>query len=112
MRDPWTGTKPCTWLQWGVAKITFKKNFPAFEVPEGTALMDALLSHGRPVGSSCGGDGVCNKCLIRITAGAENLSPLTAAEEKWRAKHPVSADRRMSCQTQVLGPIEVDADYW
>jgi 2Fe-2S ferredoxin len=95
-----------------LARIEFRKKFLSIEVSEGTNLMRALLANGRPVGSSCGGDGVCNKCLIRVTAGAENLSPIGVAENRWRQAHPVPENMRMSCQTLVLGSIEVDADYW
>lgn len=95
-----------------MAWVRFKKNFPPFEVEEGSNLMTALLEHGRPVGSSCGGEGVCNKCLIQLTHGLEHLSAINELEAKWRSSRPTPPDMRMSCQSEILGDIEVDAGYW
>lgn len=81
-------------------------------VENGTLLMKALLDAGIPVASSCGGDAVCCKCLLKIVAGAENLSAPNREEEFLREQKGFAADERVSCQVLVLGDVTVDARYW
>jgi 2Fe-2S ferredoxin len=92
--------------------IRFKKNRPAIEVAVGANLMRSLLEAGLPVASSCHSDGVCAKCGIRIVSGMENLSEPNETEVFLKEKNNIRKDFRISCQTQVLGDIEVDAGYW
>jgi 2Fe-2S ferredoxin len=93
-------------------KITFAKSQSPIEVPVGAQLMQSLMDAGLPVASSCGGEGVCCKCLIKIIEGKENLSPITELEADLKEIHDFGRNERVSCQTQVLGDIKVDADYW
>ncbi|KYG69271.1 hypothetical protein AZI87_08705 [Bdellovibrio bacteriovorus] len=92
--------------------ISFKKNRPAFEVPSGANLMKSLLEAGLPVASSCDGDGVCAKCKITIVEGKENLTPENETEAFLRESKDLPKDVRISCQTQVIGDVTVDATYW
>lgn len=95
-----------------MALIRFKKNFSPITAGEGQTLMQALRENGRPVGSSCGGEGVCTKCLIHILAGHENLSEQNEREQALRQQHHIHDDFRVSCQTFLLGDVTVDAPYW
>lgn len=90
----------------------FENKFSAFEVPSGTTLMNALLDQDVPVASSCHGDGICSKCRLRIVQGAQSLSAPNPVELELRQRNGIAADFRVSCQTQVLGDIEIDATYW
>lgn len=92
--------------------IRFVKNRPEIVVESGTVLMKALLEAGLPVASSCHGDGICGKCRIIIVEGAENLSQVNALEQMLRDRLRVPREYRISCQTQVLGDILIDASYW
>lgn len=92
--------------------IRFKKNRPPIEVPVGAVLMRSLLDAGLPVASSCNADGVCAKCGIRIVEGMENLSKPNETEIFLKEKNNIRESFRISCQTQVLGDIVVDAGYW
>ena len=92
--------------------ISFKKDKPAIEVPEGANLMTSLERAGIPVATSCGGEGVCTKCVITILEGRENLSKSGELEDDMRDIHDIPRDQRMSCQTDVLGDITVDTNYW
>lgn len=75
--------------------------------------MTHLLNAGLPVASSCRGDGVCAKCRLHVLPLEKNAtSPIEALEKRLLAKTKAEADERISCQTKVLGLIEVDADYW
>ncbi len=74
--------------------------------------MEALLKEGRPVASSCNGDGVCAKCRIEILEGAENLSPIEEREKFLIEKNKIPKNFRISCQAKVRGDIKIDAPYW
>ena len=93
-------------------QIKFVKNRPPIDVEMGAALMKALLDAGLPVASSCHGDGICGRCKIQIVQGMENLSAQNALEEILRSRLRLAKDFRVSCQTQVLGDIVIDATYW
>lgn len=74
--------------------------------------MSSLLDAGLPVASSCGGEGVCAKCKIKIVTGPQHLSPPNEVELFLRESNNVPLDSRISCQTEVMDDIEVDASYW
>jgi len=95
-----------------VTQIKFAKSGEIIEVEVGANLMHSLLESGRPVASSCGGDAVCGKCHIKIIEGASNLSPESDEEKDLKEINEIHKSERISCQTQVLGPITVDASYW
>jgi ferredoxin len=54
---------------------------------------------------NCGGYGQCGTCVVDVVAGAENLSPRTAVEERKLKKWPASC--RLACQTTVQGSVTV-----
>jgi len=93
-------------------EIKFSKGRKALQVEKGVNLMRALLDAGIPVASSCGGDGVCAKCRVRVLEGAANLTPETDIEALRRHSHDLEKNERLSCQAEVLGPITVDTSYW
>lgn len=74
--------------------------------------MKCLTDNEIPVASSCGGEGVCTKCLLTIVEGKENLSPPNETENDLRDIHDFARNERVSCQTEVLGDIKIDAGYW
>lgn len=92
--------------------IRFVKNYPPIEVPVGANLMQSLLGAGLPVASSCHGDGVCAKCRIEIVAGAENLSRIEPLEQSLIDRLRIPREKRLACQTRVLGDITIDTGYW
>jgi ferredoxin, 2Fe-2S len=96
----------------GLTQIKLAKTGQIIEVEEGANLMQSLLDAGLPVASSCGGDAVCSKCHIKIIDGAANLSQETSDEKELKEVNDVHKSERISCQTQVLGPITIDTSYW
>ncbi len=92
--------------------IKFVKEIPAIEVEVGANLMKSLRANSRPVASSCGGQGVCTKCVISIVSGKENLSPQNSLEKDLRDIHDIDKNSRVSCQTSVLGDVVIDTTYW
>lgn len=95
-----------------MAQVKFIKNKPAFEISSDVILMDAVMAQGIPVASSCGGDGVCGKCIVKVIEGKENLTPENDTELFLREQYNLSADTRVSCQTKVNGDVTIDTNYW
>jgi 2Fe-2S ferredoxin len=92
--------------------ISFKKPRPSIVVETGSVLMDVLNQNGVPVASSCGGEGVCIKCVITVVDGLENLSRPNELEKDLRDIHDLPRNQRISCQTEILGDIVIDTPYW
>lgn len=82
------------------------------QVPPGANLMTSLQEAGIPVASSCAGDAVCAKCVLKIIEGAENLSAPTEDELFLQEKDSLPPGTRVSCQCWVEGDVTVDATYW
>jgi ferredoxin len=66
--------------------------------------LDVARRAGAPIGNSCGGIGICNRCRIRVVEGAENLTPRTRFE--------TDSDSRLACQAVVLGDCTITTTYW
>ena len=100
------------------AAIHFQKDYPPIDVEEGANLMQSLLQAGRAVASSCYGKGICSKCRVRVSEGAENLSKPNALEKQRRelmagGPQALKENERLSCQTRLLkAHVTIDTDYW
>lgn len=105
-----------------MAKITLRKerdkSKPSIEVENGANLMQSLLSHGKPVASSCYGKGICSKCRVQIIEGPQNLSKPNALEKMLREKlkdtrQALAENERLSCQTRLIDDeVVIDTGYW
>lgn len=87
-------------------------------VARGTSVLQAARDLGVDLDSVCGGHGICSKCMVRPSFGTHNkhgivaeesaLSDPNAVERSYVEKKGIQPDRRMGCQTQVLGDIVID----
>lgn len=84
----------------------------AVEVPAGTTLLDAVVAAGLPIARSCGADGICGKCALRIVEGADGLGPEAADETRIKARNRVEPELRLACRVRVQGDVTVTASYW
>lgn len=87
-------------------------NREELEVENGENLMQALISRGVPVASSCKGELVCGKCYVKVTDGSYNLSSCSSNERDFMEIKAIENGCRMACQCEVEGDIEVDTPYW
>jgi ferredoxin len=79
----------------------------AVDVTAGASLLEICEEHDAPVPFDCRG-GACGTCLVRVVAGAENLSALTDNEVIMLEElGSTSGDMRLACQLRVLGPVEL-----
>lgn len=54
---------------------------------------------------ACGGKGRCTTCKMTVIRGGENLSPLTAAELKYKKEGMLLSTERLACQAKVNGDL-------
>lgn len=57
---------------------------------------------------TCGKKGNCTTCKMIVLEGSENLSPLSANENRFRSLNRLAANERLACQTEVRGDIVVE----
>ena len=85
-------------------RVTFTPLARAAEAKSDETLLDVARRAGVPLGNSCGGIGICNRCRVRIVEGSEHLTPPTRFER--------DAEERLACQAVVLGDCTVTTSYW
>jgi ferredoxin len=71
------------------------------EVQPGTTLLNAAMSLGALVRTTCGGLARCHECQVHIQAGADQLNPPSAAEGAV-LRERVATGARLSCQATVV----------
>jgi uncharacterized 2Fe-2S/4Fe-4S cluster protein (DUF4445 family) len=71
---------------------------------QGDTLLSAAQRAGIVLNATCGGEGVCGRCLVRVMAG--QVSPLTFTEEAELGKR-VEEGWRLACQTEVCGNVRI-----
>ena len=54
---------------------------------------------------ACGGKGKCTTCRIHVLEGTENISPLSAAEMKFKNSGRLTDTERLTCQSYAYGDI-------
>jgi ferredoxin len=82
------------------------------EPPPGTTLLDAAIAAGLPIARSCGAEGVCSKCALRVIGGGEHLSPEMPDETRIKRRNRVDAELRLACRAEIRGDVTVSASYW
>ena len=93
-------------------RVTFVPLGTAADANPNETVLDAARRAEAPVGNSCGSVGVCARCVVRVVAGAENLSAPTVIESRVSAQRRFAADERLACQAVVTGDVEVTTGYW
>ena len=84
----------------------------------GTPVLAAARALGVDVDSVCGGRAMCGRCQVTVMEGdfakhgvksqRDHLSPVSVTETNYGKRRPMAADRRLSCQAQVLGDLVID----
>jgi ferredoxin len=88
--------------------ITFQPSGITGLVAEGTYLIDAARRMGASLGAGCTvGKGECPACAVTVKAGADLLSPPSAAEEKQLGVEHLGQAFRLACQVKIENPGDV-----
>ena len=82
------------------------------DVHEEETILDAARRIDVPLGSSCGGIGICRRCRVSVLEGAENLSEPTRMERDQAKLEGFAPDERLGCQSIVRGDCIVTTSYW
>lgn len=82
------------------------------EVPAGTTLLAATVAAGLPIAHSCGAEGACAKCGLRIVAGGESLAPASERETRTATRNGLDSELRLACRVLVSCDLTVTASYW
>lgn len=70
----------------------------AINVAPGQTVLQAIQTAGIDWMHACGAKGRCTTCRLVVTAGYEHLSPVTAAEQKFRLQYRLKENERLLCQ--------------
>ena len=93
-------------------RMTHAQRIEELEAPRKSNLLRVLQSKGISIGSACGGKGICASCKVTVIDGAQNLSHPNEVEEGLAERNNLQRNERISCQTTVLGDIEITTGYW
>ncbi len=82
----------------------------SIEAKKEDSLFKNLKDAEVPIASSCKGDGVCGKCVVRLEKGS--LPPANALELALQKKYALDPDQRISCQCLITEDIAISTSYW
>ena len=101
-----------------LATIVFTPSGIRGRIKKGTTILEAAQKLSVDLNSICGARGRCSKCQVEPTFGEFSKlnirSNETSVSEKnktefiYRNKFHLSVDRRLGCQTKILGDLVVD----
>jgi len=99
-------------------KIAFMPSGKRGNFPEGTKILDAARELGVDIDTVCGGRALCGRCQVEFIEGEfakhgisskhSNISARSEAETKFATRKNLGSQRRLSCQSRLLGDIVVD----
>ena len=99
-------------------KIAFMPSGKRGNFLAGTKILDAARELGVDIDSVCGGRALCGRCQVEFVGGEfaklgisskhSNISTRSDAEKKFSTRKNLGSDRRLSCQSRLLGDIVVD----
>ncbi|MBV8806142.1 MAG: DUF4445 domain-containing protein, partial [Sinobacteraceae bacterium] len=100
------------------ALVVFTPSGKRGRFPLGTPLLQAARTLGVDVDSVCGGRALCGRCQVLVMEGdfakhgvnsrAENLTPLSAAEQQYGRRRELAVGHRLSCSARIEGDLVVD----
>lgn len=91
-------------------RVRFEPSGTTVHVATSTSLFQAVITADLPIASSCGADGMCGKCGLRLLSGT--LPTPSARELRVAKANRVDPSHRLSCMVEVNGDLVVTADYW
>jgi len=95
-----------------IVRIRLEPSGQIIEAPRKANLLKTLQEANIPVGSSCGGQGVCGSCKVIVLEGSENLSSPNDTEIELKERYGLGEKDRISCQCKIFGDITITTNYW
>ncbi len=89
--------------EYRVKFLPIERSFPA---EEGQTILETAMKAGVHINASCGGNGVCGKCKVKVLEGATASAVSTKI-------HPdeYEAGTRLACQTTIHGDMVVEIPF-
>jgi uncharacterized 2Fe-2S/4Fe-4S cluster protein (DUF4445 family) len=85
--------------------IDFEPNGRRVPGKDGDTILEAAQQAGIMLNVTCGGEGICGHCVVRVMAGA--VSAPNVNEETELGAEQTREDWRLACQTHILGDVRV-----
>ena len=108
---------PNAQVQKKLAAVVFTPSGLRGEFPIGTSVLQAAQRLGVDLESSCGGRGICSRCIVTPSIGefpkhhihsrAEHLSSISELEQS-NKKLDLGRGQRLSCSSQIRGDLVID----
>jgi len=89
-------------------KLTLRHSGEVLELDGETSVLEALREQNIYVKSSCGGNGSCSDCIVKVTAGEDNVTEPTFDEMQLLGNVFHITKERLSCQTKLTGDVTID----
>jgi ferredoxin len=92
-------------------KVMFKgKHIGEIHLERELSLLAAAAKGEVALNHRCGGHARCGTCLLTVEEGAQNLSPMGAAEARILKVLKASPDQRLGCQAWAQGDVTCRID--
>lgn len=88
-------------------KVTITTDKKTIDVVDGYAMIDMCEDHDTSILFGCR-DGACGACMVRVLAGAENLSPMKDDEKDFLETMAAEPNERLACQCKVFGDVTLE----
>ena len=90
-----------------MATVTFKSDNKTAQVNNGDKLIDVAQQQSASIPFGCK-NGICGTCIVKVTKGIENISPMEEKEKNTLAMFGAGAQNRLACQCKVQGDVEIE----
>jgi 2Fe-2S ferredoxin len=94
-----------------MAKLTLHPSGTVLEISEDQRVLDRLRDEEIYIRSSCGGNGSCSDCVVKIISGEDYINPPKFEEIQLLGNVFHLTKERLSCQLQVHGNITIDISH-
>ena len=79
----------------------------------GETLFNALRLANHPIASSCAGDLVCGRCVVRVIEGADSLSEIEEEERSVLLRESAGPNDRLACRAiPRQAGVVLSTGYW
>jgi 2Fe-2S ferredoxin len=80
------------------------------EFREGDTVLEALLRAELPINHSCGGNGSCGTCRVRVLRGLQELHSMNDVESEMAADRSFAPNERLACQIMPRESLEIEIE--
>jgi ferredoxin len=87
--------------------VTVTTDKKSITVVDNYPLIDMCEDHDTSILFGCR-DGACGACMVRVLAGAENLSPMKDDERDFLETMAAEPNERLACQCRVTGDVTLE----